>query len=193
MAPRLARVQRLLQRVEHEVGVHRGADPPADDVAGEHVDDEGDVDEVLPGRDLGEVRHPQPVRPIHLELPVHPVQRARRLGIGHGSAHRLASTRTAQPREPHQPLDGAARNHQALAVQLALDLVGVVNLQVLVVHALHLRQQLGITPGSRRQQRRVAPARRVSPVRRRGDLQRCADRLDPQASAVLVDEGVHLL
>jgi hypothetical protein len=99
---------------------------------------------------VGEVRHPQPVRPIRLELPVHPVQRARCLGIGHGGAHRFASTRTAQPREPHQPLDGAVRNHQTPAVQLAPDLVGAVDLQVLVVHVLHLRQQLGITPGSRR-------------------------------------------
>ena len=28
------------------------------------IDDEGDVDEALPGRDVGEVRHPQRVRPL---------------------------------------------------------------------------------------------------------------------------------
>jgi hypothetical protein len=142
---------------------------------------------------VGEVRHPQLVRPIRLELPVYPVQRARRLRIGHGGAHRLASAHTAQPGQPHQPLDGAARNHQALAVQLAPDLVGAVDLQVLVEHTLHLGQQLGITLGSLWQQRAMALTRGVPTVRRRGDLQRCADRLDPQAGAVLVDEGVHLL
>lgn len=97
----LAGIQRLLQRVEHEVRPHRTADPPADDVAREHVHDEGDIDEALPGRDIGEVRHPQRVRPLGAELPVHPVQRARRLGIGHGGAHRLAASRPAQPGLPH--------------------------------------------------------------------------------------------
>jgi hypothetical protein len=87
------------------------------------------------------------VRSIGLELPIHPVQRARRLGIGHGGAHRLASPCTAQPGQTHQPLDGTARNDQALAVQLAPDLVGAVDLQVLVEHTLHLGQQQGIALG----------------------------------------------
>lgn len=41
-----------------------------------------------------------------------------------------------------------------------------------------------------------APARAlgcIATARRRGDLQSCAIRLDPRASAVLVNEGVHLL
>jgi hypothetical protein len=37
------RVQRLLQRVEHEVGLHGSTDPPADDTPREDVDDEGHV------------------------------------------------------------------------------------------------------------------------------------------------------
>jgi len=76
---------------------------------------------------------------------------------------------------------------------LAPDLIGAIDPRVLVVHALHLRQQARITLGSRGLQRRVALARRVAPVCRRGDLQRAADRLDPATSAVLVDEGVHFL
>src|SRR4030095_13110018 len=72
-------------------------------------------------------------------------------------------------------------------------LVGTIDPQVLVVHALYPRQQLGITSGSRGQQRRIALARRVAPIRRRGNLQRTADRLDPATSAVLVNEGVHFL
>ncbi len=47
------RVQRLLQRVQHEVGLYRTADPPADYVARENVDDEGHVGEPPPGRDIG--------------------------------------------------------------------------------------------------------------------------------------------
>jgi hypothetical protein len=44
---------------------------------------------------------------------------------------------------------------------------GAIDPQVLVVHALQLRQQPGIALGSRGQQRRIALARRMAPVRRR--------------------------
>ena len=54
----LTRVQRLLQCVEHEVGPHRAAAPPADDAPSEDVDDEGHVDKALPGRDVGEIADP---------------------------------------------------------------------------------------------------------------------------------------
>ena len=187
------RVQRLLQGIEDEVGLHRTADPPTDDAPREDIDHEGHVHEALPGRDVGEVRHPQLVRPIGLELPVHPIQRARRLGGGHRGAHRLAPASPLQPAQSHQPLDGATRHRRAFAPELAPDLVGTVDPQVLVVYALHLRQQARIALGSRGQQPGIAPARRVTPVRRRGNLQRAADRLDPVPSAVLVDEGVHFL
>lgn len=45
-------VQRLLQRIEHEVRAHRAAVPPAHDARGEHVDHEGEVEPTLPGRDV---------------------------------------------------------------------------------------------------------------------------------------------
>ena len=51
----LAGVQRLLQRIEHEVRAHGTADPPAHDAPSKHVDDEGHVQPALPGRDMGEV------------------------------------------------------------------------------------------------------------------------------------------
>ena len=38
-------VDRLLKRVQHEVGAHRGRDAPADDAPCEHVDDERDEHE----------------------------------------------------------------------------------------------------------------------------------------------------
>lgn len=42
---RLTRIQGLFQGVEYEVGPHRAADAPANDTAGEDVDDEGHVHE----------------------------------------------------------------------------------------------------------------------------------------------------
>lgn len=52
-ANRLARVQRLLQRVEHEVSPRRRRSAPPDDPAREDINDEGHVDEALPSGDVG--------------------------------------------------------------------------------------------------------------------------------------------
>src|SRR4051794_6185287 len=46
-------VQRLLQSIEDKVGMRRPRNAPADDAAGENIDDEGHVHEALPGRDIG--------------------------------------------------------------------------------------------------------------------------------------------
>jgi hypothetical protein len=50
--------QGLLQGIKHKARVGRGAYSPADDPPRVSVDDEGNVDEPLPGRDVGEVRQP---------------------------------------------------------------------------------------------------------------------------------------
>ena len=104
----LARVQRLLQRIEHEVRSHRTAYAPAHNAPGEDVDDEGHVQPALPGRDVGKVRDPQLIGPIRLELPINPVQRARCFVVADGGSHDLAAHHPAQPQTPHQPLDSAA-------------------------------------------------------------------------------------
>ena len=48
-------VKRLFQCIEDEAGMSRPAGPPADDPPSIGIDDEGDVDEPRPGRDVGEV------------------------------------------------------------------------------------------------------------------------------------------
>ena len=48
-----ARVQGLLQRVQHEAGVSRGGDTPADDAPRKDIDDKGDIDKTGPCRDVG--------------------------------------------------------------------------------------------------------------------------------------------
>jgi hypothetical protein len=108
-------VQRLFQRVENEPGRRLPADPPADDPPGEGVDDEGDMDEARPGRDVGEVGDPEPVRAVGAEHAVHPVQRARRARVGNRRPHPPAPDGSLQAQRPHQPGDGAAGDRNTLA------------------------------------------------------------------------------
>ena len=53
---RPAIMERLLQSVEDEAGLSGAGDQPTDNPAGERVDDEGDVDETLPGREWSRKR-----------------------------------------------------------------------------------------------------------------------------------------
>ena len=98
-----ALVQSLFQRVEDKAGMGGPADPPADDPSGEGVDDEGHVDEALPGRDVGEVRQPERVRARCVELPVHPVERADDGRVADGGADLAAAHDALQAHPPHQP------------------------------------------------------------------------------------------
>jgi hypothetical protein len=71
---RLAKgLQRLLEDIQHEVGGHGLTDAPAHDAPDDHVVHKGHVQPALPGRDRGEVRHPELVGTIGLELPINPI------------------------------------------------------------------------------------------------------------------------
>jgi hypothetical protein len=63
-----ALVKRLFERIEHEACARRPAHSPADDAAGVGVNDEGDINQVRPGRDVSEVGDPKGIRPRRLEL-----------------------------------------------------------------------------------------------------------------------------
>jgi len=109
-----AGVQGLLQGVEHEGGLGAARHPPADDAAGEDVDDEGDVDEAGPSRDVGEVRHPKFVRSLGPELPVHVIARAGRGLVAHRRPLEATADGTLEPHLAHQPRHRAARDRDAL-------------------------------------------------------------------------------
>jgi hypothetical protein len=73
-------VQGLLQRVEHQIGPHRGVRAPADDATREHVDDERDVHKPAPRGDVREVRDPQLIGTLGVEVPLHQILREFRRG-----------------------------------------------------------------------------------------------------------------
>jgi len=105
---RSAVVQSLLQGIEHKTGMCGPADPPAHDVAGIDVDHERDIDEPAPGRDIGKIRDPQPVRRRGMELPVDAIQRTGRGFIADRGADGLATDHPVQTHIAHQPFNGAA-------------------------------------------------------------------------------------
>ena len=67
----------ISEGVEDHVGAHVRGHPPADDHAGEGVDDEADVGDPRPGGHVGEVGHPECVRALGGEVALDQVGRAR--------------------------------------------------------------------------------------------------------------------
>ena len=106
-------------------------------------------------------------------------------------AYPLASDRATQAQLAHQPLNGAAGHGHVIALDLAPDLLGAIDLQVGVPDALDLGRQDGVTASPGATERRVALLRRIPPVARWSDLQRFADRLDSVGVAMRVNERSH--
>src|SRR5258707_4522040 len=124
-------MQSLLQRVEHEACMRRSRHAPADDTPRVCIDDEGDVDEARPGRHIGEVREPQRIRMLCLELTIDVVQRAGRRLVADRGPDRLATDHALQTEGLHQPCHGAAGNIVALTLQLLPGLAHAIDAEVL--------------------------------------------------------------
>ena len=181
----------LLQRVEHEARVRRPADPPADDAACVGVDDERDVDEAGPRRDVGEVRDPQHVRPWCPELAIDVIERTRRGFVAHRRAHTAAADHPLESLFLHQPRHRAAGDVVPFAAQLAPDLAHAVDLEVLIENPSDLDAEHDVALDARRRCLRPGAAGDVGVIGRRGDRQHLADRLDPVLVAVRIDEADH--
>src|SRR5271155_6232152 len=124
-------MERLLESVQDEARMRCPAGSPADDPPGVGVDHERDVDEAGPGRDIGEVRDPERVRPGRPELAVDMIQRTRGGLVADRGFDRLATDHALQAHAPHQSLHGASGDILALAAQLPPDLAHAVGVEVL--------------------------------------------------------------
>ena len=178
----------LLQAVQDQRGRHRGGGAPAQDPAGEHAGHERHVDHPRPGRAVGEVGHPQLVRPGRGEMPVHQVSGPGRGRVRPGGPRRPgAAGQAGDAHLAHQPLDGAPGHVMALRPQP--HLAGTQPGHVPLARPLgsDRRDQLLITQLPPRR----APGDSLV-ERRRGDRaavlsQHPADRLDPELTAMLSD------
>src|SRR5680860_190797 len=176
------------QRVEDEVGAHVGGELPADDLAGEDVDHEGEEDHPSPGAQVGEVDYPKRIGSLCREVAADQVGAALALGIGRCRAPGPPSPLGALDAVlTHQALDRAVGDRLAAAQQLLPGAPRAVGLVVAGVDELDLSEQaLVLDPAGR-----AAPS---SPLVVGGGrhLEDAADRLDPEAVAMFVDEHAHL-
>src|SRR6185437_2927297 len=187
----LTRVQGLLQRIEHQVRLHRSTHTPAHNAAGEHVDHEGDVDESRPGGHVGEVGDPQLVGSRGYELPLHAIQRPFSDVRRNGRALLAPTHHAAEACAAHQPLNRAACHRNAFAAQLPPDLACTIDPEVLVPDPVNRAGKLRIALHARRQSRWIGLPALVFVIRRWGDRQLLADRLDPILAPMRVDEREH--
>jgi len=182
-----------LQGVDGQVRAQGVGQLPAHDHPAEDVDEEGGVQPADVGLHVGEVGHPQPIGGGRCEVPVHQVVRAvLALVRPGGDLVGLAPAYTGEPQVTHKSFDCAAGDPGAFPVELGPDLVGSVDVEVLAVNPEDLGLQLLVPQRSGRWGPRLR-----HPVRVRGDLaavlgEHTADRLDPEAVPVSVDEGDYL-
>src|SRR5690625_4857876 len=188
---RPALMQRLLQCIENKAGMCRAAHPPANDPAGIGVDDEGHIDEALPGGYEREVAHPQAVRRRCLELPIDMIERTGGRLVASRGLYLLAADHPFQAHAAHQPRHRAAGDREAFALLLPPHLTHPIIAEVLLDATPHLPVQDLILPGARRAAGRIDPTRNMFMIGGRGDRQQPADRLDPVIASLIIDEGDH--
>jgi hypothetical protein len=133
-----------LQGVQDQFGAQRPGGLPADQVAAKGVDDQGHIDKAGPGRHIGQVGDPQLIGSLRGEVPLHQVGGSSGGRIRRGGPLGLATADAFQAQLTHQPLHGAAGHHDPLAVQLAPELAGAVDAQVLGMDPADLDLQLGV-------------------------------------------------
>jgi hypothetical protein len=184
-----ALIQGLLQRVQHKAGVRRAGDTPADDAPCEGIDDESDIDETSPGRDVGKVGHPQGVRTWRFELAIDAIERTRDRGIANRGPDPLTPHDALQAHRPHQARHGTSSDHDPVPEKLPPDLPDAIDAEILLVHAPDFSFQGDIALGPGGQLARIDAPGGMDTIRRRGDRQNTADRLDPVEGTVLIDEG----
>ena len=143
------RVDRLFERVQHEIRPQRRGHAPADNPAGKDIDDERDVDKARPRRHVSEVRHPELIRPRGLKLAVDQIAGTIKSGLRLGGRDpRAAPHHASHSHRPHQALDRAPSHVHTTPSEFPPDLPRAVHLEVRVVDALDLDTQLVVAPSS---------------------------------------------
>jgi hypothetical protein len=138
----VAAPQGHVEGVEDELGPLADGGRPADNRPGEHVHDEGDVDDAGPGGDTGEVGDPPLVRTGCGEVASEQVRGPLMAVVADSGADLLPASGTLRTEVTHQRGDRAADHGDVLAVQLPPDLPHSVDIEVVGMGTADLRLQL---------------------------------------------------
>src|SRR4051794_31892056 len=120
--PRTAPLDCHGQGGDGEFGTHMLAHRPTDDFSGEQIEDHGQVEPALAGRDIGDIRQPDLIRLLGHEIPIEQVGRDRQRMLAVGRAHAIAARYVSPDAMPaHDPLDPLATDTLALGTQFGVD------------------------------------------------------------------------
>jgi hypothetical protein len=135
---------RHLERLDDELGAHLLGHRPADAAATERIDDDSQVELALPGRDLGQIGYPEPIRRLRREVAAHEI---RRRGDARDADRGLAVAAADQARQAalaHQPRDALAAHAHAAVTQLGMDARPAVGALALAVDRADRFEQLAV-------------------------------------------------
>src|SRR5690554_4900424 len=184
-------VERLFERVQHEVGAQVSGYSPADYAPCACVDDECCVNESASGAHVRQIRNPQGVRPLGTEVTVHQVSWAISSLVRNRGDFLAAPGDALQASSSHEPLYGAARHELAFPVQFLPHLPRAVTLFASIPHPLDLHAQVSVMVKPEWLAVLVPLTGFELVVNARGDRQLPADRLDPILTTVLINESGH--
>ncbi len=103
--------ERHLQRIQNQLRTQVIGHAPAHNAPAEGIQHDGEIQKTGPGRNVGDVHHPQLVQCHHREIPLHQIRSAGRLGIAHHRRGFLTPGNPLQSRGPHQPGDRFCPTH----------------------------------------------------------------------------------
>ena len=133
---------RPLERGDGVPGVEAAADRVADDAARPGVEDDRDVDEAGGDGDVGQVRHPELVGAVDLEVP-RDEREDRPVVVAVGGAGEAPSSPWVEVVLAHQPADLLGIDDMAAMAELGADAAVAVALEVVGDRA-DLRDDLGV-------------------------------------------------
>jgi hypothetical protein len=107
--------ERHLQGVNDQLRAQVVGDRPANDPAGEHVQDDGEVDPALAAAVLGDVGDVEPIGLVGGEPPLHQILGGLCSLVAAGAAAQPTPVHALQPGTAHQPLHSLAADPDVLA------------------------------------------------------------------------------
>ena len=123
---------------------------PIHHAAAPGIQDYGDVQEARPGRQVGDVGYPEPIRALGTEVALNQIGSKNCRTIPHGGGGPLAPTHAPQAFFAHQTSDPLAADVRALGRQLGVDPRRPVGTARILVNALDAIAQHRVLAGSLR-------------------------------------------